>query len=89
MRYAEVDTKGNFTGQIYEDINERIIADRAGYGHTIVAIERGLTNANAADSSKAADYGKPTEQELARPVKTLEAKVKELEQRIAALEKSK
>ena len=87
MRYAEIDSKGKFTGAVYESINDRIIADRASYGNTLVAVERAITDANAdgGETSITPDYGEPTSEELARPVQTTDGKLTDLSTAIAAL----
>ena len=87
MRYAAVDSKGKFTGIVYEEINDKIIADRATYGNTLVAIDdtKQITNASIAESATA-DYDKPTAEELARPVLTLEKEIELLKARIDKLE---
>ena len=87
MRYAEVDSKGRFTGTVYEEINDRIIADRAQYGNTLVAVDRAITdrNADSKDASISPDYGEPTAEELARPVQTAAATLSDLSAAVAAL----
>jgi len=90
MKYAEIDSKGNFTGTVYEKINDAIITDRAKYGNTLVAIDdtKQITNASISESATA-DYGKPTAEELARPVLTLEQEIELLKSRVDQLEKIK
>ena len=87
MRYAEIDSKGKFTGVVYEELNDRIIADRAQYGNTLVAVQRSITdpNANSKDASISPDYGEPTAEELARPVQTTAATLSDLSAAVAAL----
>ena len=87
MRYAEIDSKGKFTGAVYEEVNDRIIADRASYGNTLVAVERSITDKNAVggETSITPDYGEPTAEELARPVQTTDGKLTDLSTAIAAL----
>ena len=87
MRYAEIDSKGKFTGAVYESINDRIIADRASYGNTLVAVERSITdkNADSKDDSIKPDYGEPTPTELARLVQTTDGKLTDMATAIAAL----
>ena len=87
MRYAEIDGKGKFTGVVYESINDRIIADRAQYGNTLVAVDRAITDRNASggETSIKPDYGEPTAEELARPVQTAAATLSDLSAAVAAL----
>ena len=87
MRYAEIDGRGQFTGAVYEQIDDRIIADRASYGNTLVAVDRAITDKNAVggETSITPDYGEPTAEELARPVQTTDGKLTDLSTAIAAL----
>ena len=85
MRYAAVDSNGKFTGVVYEEINDKIIADRATYGETIVPIDRKL---NKIDGKT--PYGEPTVEEVNREVVTMEsikAEIDALKLRVSALER--
>lgn len=92
MRFAVTNAKGEFTGTQYEAINDRIMAHHAQYGETIVAIDRRLEPVD--DERKSGDdvfddaqrdYGKPTAEELARPVVTPEQQLRDMAAAIAAL----